>query len=156
MSKSSQLSDILRIQDFNLYPGEASLKDRLNPSSDHNSSTNAVNKLRRIKKGLEVLFGNCDYPSSIPEAADKLLKRNYPELCEIHELQNLQIFIAEYFLSKAFNLADPSRGSKLLSHVKSARELYLDRNNFFDQKGQIIQGAKKNYEWEEPEREIPI
>ena len=105
-SNQSPFCDLMKNQTFYSSQGPK-LKEKLKPISESD-------KFGSIEKNLNCLLGNGQngfFP--IPDIAERLLFRNYPEVVSFDGKGKLVIFVPEWFLSKAFKCVDPSH-SKML------------------------------------------
>ena len=99
-SNQSLFCDLMKNQTFYSSQGPK-LKEKLKNESD---------KFGSIEKNLNCLLGNGQngfFP--IPDIAERLLFRNYPEVVSFDGKGKLVIFIPEWFLSKAFKCVNPSQ-----------------------------------------------
>ena len=101
-------------------------------------TNNRRSKLGFILRKLRVLLGNGEgFTNSIPDAVDRLLRRNYPEIFELKWRKGdgkLVIFIPDYYLIsfKVVKYIDPDRGPILEAYCDSiANDTVHERKNEF-------------------------
>ena len=108
------------------------LEERLKPGE-------AIEKFGKIQKKLHCLLGNGrNVTLTIPETANELLIRNYPELVEFQgdtQKTKMVIFVPEWYLTKAVKYVEPSRGEQLERYSKEAKEAAecSERKKYFEE-----------------------
>ena len=109
---------VLKKQNFKLIEG-TTLEEKLLDSSGKSD------KFGKIQKKLHCLLGNGrNVTLTIPETANELLIRNYPELVEFQgdtQEKKMVIFVPEWYLTKAVKYVEPSRGEQLERYSEEAK-----------------------------------
>ena len=148
-SNKSDLCDILKNQNFTKSDGP-NLKEKL-------KSEEGSNKFGKIYKKLIVLLGNGkNLVLTIPEIAEELLLRNYPELIGFDGSQKCVIFIPEWYLAKAVRYVDPSRGPELQQYSEQSANLCPERRMYFEDLKKFYMGGQRTYGGEVPERNLYV
>ena len=122
---------VLKKQNFKLIEG-TTLEEKLLDSSGKSD------KFGKIQKKLHCLLGNGrNVTLTIPETANELLIRNYPELVEFQgdtQEKKMVIFVPEWYLTKAVKYVEPTRGKQLekYSEVAEAEAECPERKKYFE------------------------
>ena len=113
----TRVCEVLKKQNFKLIEG-STLEEKLKPNRESD-------KFGKIQKKLHCLLGNGrNVTLTIPETANELLIRNYPELVEFQgdtQEKKMVIFVPEWYLTKAVKYVEPSRGEQLERYSEEAK-----------------------------------
>ena len=146
-SHSSALCEILNLQTFTLSEGPK-LKELL-------TSLEGLQKFGNIQNKLHCLLGNGrNEVLLIPDIVDELLLRNYPEILEYNGASKLVIFVPEWYLTKAVNYIEPSRGAELQEFAKEAANACPEREKYFEDMKKFYMGGQRMVRGELPERTL--
>ena len=116
-SNESVFCEVMKNHTFNSSAGPK-LEEKLKPGE-------GSQKFGRIQKNLYCLLGNGnDKVLTIPEIANELLIRNYPEVVGFDGEGKLVIFVPEWYLTKASTCVEPSRSETLQGFVMIVVEFY--------------------------------
>ena len=127
-SNDDVFCEVFKNQTFNSSDGPK-LEEKLKPN-------NGSDKFGKIEKNLNCLLGNGrNGIFTIPEIANQLFTRNYPEVEGFDGKGKLVTFIPEWYISKAIKCVDPSRSSTLQDYSKeltSDPDLSPERRKYFE------------------------